>query len=184
MKNLIIFTLLLFSYNSFAKNEVIDFKKNKPLKPDEGLVVLMIDINFRLGKVSLFKEGKIFPVYAIKKLRPGVQTKIIKLPAGKYYWKEGLGYSGKYKYTLDMDKELTSFEVKKGKLNYPGTLVMTASNNENEANSIFYSFNMINKSSLVLNELKKDFHDILEKYPMVYSGLNPDPYLEYENEID
>jgi hypothetical protein len=175
---------ILLANSAFSKDKIIDFKQKKGLKADEGLVLLMVDVNFRLGKVSLSKEGKLFPIYSFKKLRPGVQTKIIKLKIGKYYWKEGLGYSGKYKYTLDIDKELSLFEVKAGKINYPGTLILKAENDTSRNNSIFYSYNMINNSSAISSALENKYSDLLKKYPLVYSGKSPDPFLELKDELE
>ncbi len=174
--------LLIFINSSFAKEKIIDFKQKKGLKPNEGLVVLIIDINFRIAKISLGKPGKVFPVYSMKKLRPGSQMKIIKLPAGKHYWKEGRGYSSNTIHSFEIEEDLTMFDVKAGKLNYPGTLEFRGWLNERD--DVVYSYNMINNSTNVFLYLKEKFPSLLEKYPLVYSGENPDPFLEFNNEIE
>jgi hypothetical protein len=182
MKNILTILLILFISNSLAKDKTIDFKQKKGLKSDEGLVVLIIDINFRIAKISLGKEGKVFPVYSLKKLRPGSQMKIIKLPVGKYYWKEGRGYSANTIHTFEIGKELTSFEVKAGKLNYPGTLEFRGW--LNERNDVVYQFNMLNNSTTVFTSLKEKYPKLLSKYPLTYSGKNPDPFLEFNEKLD
>ncbi len=174
--------ILLLANSAFSKGKIIDFKQKKGLKSDEGLVVLIIDINFRIAKISLGKKGKTFPVYSLKKLRPGSQMKIIKLPVGKYYWKEGRGYSANTIHTFNIDEELTLFEVKAGKLNYPGTLEFRGW--LNERNDIVYNYNIINNSTQVLAYIKEKFPDLIEKYPLVYAGENPDPFLEFDQELD
>ncbi len=182
MKKIMTILLLLFIGNALSKEKIIDFKQKKGLKPNEGLVVILIDINFRIAKISLGKPGKVFPVYSMKKLRPGAQMKIIKLPAGKYYWKEGRGYSGNTTYTFEIEEELTVFEVKAGKLNYPGTLDFNGWRNKRD--DIVYSYNMINNSTNIFLYIKEKFPSLIEKYPLVYSGKNPDPFLEFNNELD
>jgi len=75
MKKILTLLLLTALTSTLAKNKIIDFNQKKGLKADEGIVVLIIDINFRISKISLGKSGKIFPVYSMKKLRPGTQMR-------------------------------------------------------------------------------------------------------------
>ncbi len=182
MKKVLTTLLVLFISSSLAKDKVIDFKQKKGLKANEGLVVLIIDINFRIAKISLGKKGKTFPIYSMKKLRPGSQMKIIKLPEGKYYWKEGRGYSGNTIHTFNIEQNLTLFEVKAGKLNYPGTLEFRGW--LNERNKVVYNYNVINNSTQVLAYISENFPKLLDKYPMMYAGENPDPFLEFNQELD
>ena len=182
LRKIFIFVLLITTSSAvFSKDKIIDFKQKKPLKDNEGLVVLVIDINFRISKVSLGKEGKIFPVYSFKKLIPGTQMKIIKLKTGKYFWKESTGYSNGTTYTYKFDRERTSFEVKAGKINYPGTLQFRA---WSENNQFYAAHNVINNSSLIAKELEEKYKSLIAKYPLVYAGNNPDPFLEYSNELN
>lgn len=182
LTTLIVIALLTTQTIAFSKNKIIDFKQKKGLKSDEGLVVLILDINFRIAKISVGKVGNVFPVYSMKKPKTGTQMKIIKLKAGKYYWKEGIGRSGNTTYNFEIDKRKTSFEVKAGKLNYPGTLEFKGWLNSND--DVVFNYNMLNNSTVLLVELKKNFQSLLDKYPLVYSGENPDPFLEYNRNLD
>ena len=173
--------ILLLANSAFSKDKIIDFKQKKGLKADEGLVILMINSNFRVSKVSLAKPGKIFPVYSMKKIYPGNQMKIIKLKAGTYFWKDETGHSGNTTYTLKMDKDITSFSVKPGKLNYPGTLHIKAWAG---SNGLYGEHNMQNASTSILAYIKEKYPSLLEKYPLVYSGNNPDPFLEFNKELN
>jgi len=178
---LLIIILISLSFSAISKNKVIDFKLYKSLKSNEGLVVLVIDINFRISKISVGKEGKIFPVYSFKKLKPGTQMRIIKLKEGAYFWKEGIGRTGNTTYTFDIDKERTSFTVKAGKLNYPGTLQFRG---WKEGDDVVFSHNMLNNSSIIAEELDKNYDEIIKKYSLIYSGLKPDPFLEFNDQLD
>lgn len=127
------------------------------------------------------KSNKFFPVFSFKKPRPGIQTKIIKLKEGEYFWKEGIGYSGNTQYVLEMDPELSKFTVKSGKINYPGMLTVKGY----EHNGQYYShYNMTNNTSDLLIDLKKRYPSLLEKYELEYSGKIKDPFLELNREIE
>jgi len=182
MKKILTLLLLTALTSTLAKNKIIDFNQKKGLKADEGIVVLIIDINFRISKISLGKSGKIFPVYSMKKLRPGTQMKIIKLKEGKYHWKEGTGRTGTTTYSFEIDEEPTSFVVEAGKTNYPGYLEFRGWLNNN--NDVTYSYNMINNSLKVFEFMKANYSSLIEKYPLVYSGDTPDPFLEYNEQLD
>lgn len=177
---LTIILLVVSAFSEAKKDEVIDFKVNKGLKDDEGLAILVLDINFRIAKVSLAKEGKLFPVYSLKKPKQGKSIRIIKLKAGKYYWKEGVGYSDKYIYNFEMKKEDTIFEVKAGKMNYPGSLEFRGWREKGE---IVFQYNLVNNSTQILDELTTQFESLVAKYPLIYSGSNPDPFLEYQENL-
>ncbi|MBW2540598.1 MAG: hypothetical protein JRF15_00780 [Deltaproteobacteria bacterium] len=99
---------------------------------------------------------------------------------GRYRWRKieiGKNPRDRSNYMLDPDEEL-SFEVKAGKINYPGELMIRSG-----AMSRWGIGDLIvrnrNHSAMAVRELRDSYASILRSFPLHYAGSSGDGFLEY-----
>ncbi|WP_223787969.1 alpha/beta hydrolase family protein [Marinicella meishanensis] len=158
----------------FNENELQILKGSDPeLAADEGYLYLSVESNHH------FTTLIIDPVDSGKKLRftdltAGENHALIKLKAGKYYWKSIRGYLlfGLSWFKFEADEH--TFEVKPGVVNYPGTW-----RTEFKYTGLFrgyFSLKSFNKAAIEWPHFQENYRQFTGDTPMVFSGYSADEY--------
>ena len=146
------------------------------LKEDEGYLVLAVNIEGMIPKsLKLASKATFGSGYTMDSLAFGDNLKIIKLTAGEYTW-ERLKINRTYRF--DLDDEAFSVNVEAGKINYSGHLLVNIYQQFETA-----SFNYVNRSSLVFDELRNCCDALNKKYPLVFTGESQDPFIDFYSNL-
>jgi hypothetical protein len=169
-------TLILVEVLGCAAAPVVPIDASGPIElaPNEALLIIHVDTDIALESLLLNNR----PV--AKSLGKGRHLWMIRVPEGRYRWKRvEVGNSPRNKsiYMLESDEEL-SFEVKAGKINYPGELVIRSGPRSQWGAETLVVRNR-NHSAMVVRELRGSYDSILRSFPLHYAGFNGDGFLAY-----
>jgi len=145
------------------------------LGPKEGLLVVhtMSDIPVQSIKVN----GS--PL--LKGLKPGLGFRVYAAPAGTYRWTEvqveprASAYFSQPKFffwKLAAEKAW-EIRVEPGQINYGGQFLVKSVGSRR-----LLHMRIVNRSALALQTLRSRYPQLLEKYPMAYTGPDKDPFLD------
>ncbi len=177
--------MLLFAMSSwsleFGDNELIILKgKDKELAPDEGYLYFPFQSNTELDYILLdhVESGKSIK---FKKIKSGENHALIKLKAGKYYWKRIRKELGWYVYQTKFKKEDHQFEVKPGVVNYAGNWMY----NLQFHSGMRYSSELLNTNKFSYEWLnyQKEFSHLIGSKPLEYTGPVKDLYRNRMNQL-
>ena len=161
---------LLFSPLIFANSALT------PLEQDDAYVVIPLIIEGHIPESIRLQATTIFgKSYKAKELKVGNNFSIIKLPAGEYQWNRITMYNDRF---FDLDDNNFKINVRPGVINYGGHLQAKINFRFSTA-----QFNYMNRSSVVMDKLKESYPDIYEKYPLVFSGHFPDPFISHYKQL-
>lgn len=158
------FLVLLFPcFNTFAYDKLL---------ANEGYVVINIINNDALPQSIKIKSSNFLGVdYTKSDLKEGDNFELIKLPEGEYYWSRLKLKNGRY---FNLEDHNFTLKVIAGKINYGGHLLV-------DVNSKFStgSFDYVNRSSVVIEQLESYCSDLLNSITLIYTGTSVDPFIEF-----
>lgn len=164
---LLILLLLIASGNANAGLREVKPGESVDLKPNEGLVMMVLDSNIPIQSASIMKHGSFGGHYVLTSPKAGLSRRLLVAEQGSYNWSE---IDMEYRYfRLEKDKEY-SFNVKPGIINYPGDLVFRTRDYESA------QIHFINHGLGQMDWLAQNNPAIAEKYDFEYSGAYPDPF--------
>ncbi|MFC3195175.1 alpha/beta hydrolase family protein [Marinicella sediminis] len=173
--------LLLLSQQAlslkFNQNELLILKGSDPeLADDEGYLFLSVESNQHFTTVILdhVDSGKRM---RFSDMQQGENHALVKLKAGKYYWKSLRGYIMWGLSWIRFDKDEHVFEVKPGVINYPGTWLAEVKFSSSLSGS--FSLKSTNKATLEWPYFKQHYQQYTGQTPLVFSGHANDPYFQY-----
>jgi dienelactone hydrolase len=138
------------------------------LKPDEGLMVIVIDTTSSLRDVRFRKDGRLFDSATIAGVQPGATPRLYVVPSGTYEWSRVTTYFRLwYDFKGSPDAK---FRVAPGVLNYPGDMLMRGA----YTNAATFQFS--NRSLQVMDWLEEVHPQVFAKYQFEYRGHYPDPF--------
>lgn len=139
------------------------------LDENEGILVLHVDSQFRVKRLAstagILAEG----------LDAGEHIRFFVAPSGRYSWTELRRTSdsgGYYRYRFRSDRN--EFTVEAGKINYPGLLKLSR---DQRRTWIYVAF--LNRSSAILTRLEQQHPELLDRYPIHYSGPGRDDFFQH-----
>jgi hypothetical protein len=144
------------------------------LAPNQALLIIHIDTDIALENLFLNHRS------VAKALGKGRHIWMTRVAEGRYRWKRieiGKDPRDRSKYLLDPDEEL-SFEVKAGKINYPGELMIRSGTLSRWGEGDLIVRNR-NHSAMAVRELRDSYDSILRSFPLHYAGFSGDGFLEY-----
>ena len=164
--------LVLTTPLSCATLRFIDPDEPFELAPDEGILLVHVASNVPLQSVHVSGASR------IRDLEAGHNQRLYAVSAGTYRWSR-LVFGSKLRYQM-FSHDYWRFRVEPGRINYPGTLMVrgplvsfwTADS---------YVFNL-NRSALSYKLLEENFSDLLDRYPIEYTGRGRDDFLSYYRE--
>jgi hypothetical protein len=145
------------------------------LAGDEGLLVVQIDTEVALERVSLDRA------VVSGALPAGKHIWLVRLTTGRYRWNQvGFGSQAGVAqvYRFAPDDEDARFDVEGGKINYPGELVIRAHPMARSARGGIHVRNR-NHSALAVRKLLRLAPDVLSAFPLRYAGSTGDGFLDY-----
>jgi hypothetical protein len=136
------------------------------LGANEGLLVLQLQTDVALRSISI--EGS--PVRL--DVAAGTHLLLLAVSAGRHRWSHlGITNFGNIGASVRFpDEDEFWFRVEPGHINYPGML-------EVYSRGWFY-VRSVDRSALALDEIRSRYPSLIERYPIVYSGLAPSVFLE------
>ncbi|MFC4701156.1 hypothetical protein ACFO4O_13360 [Glaciecola siphonariae] len=173
------FSILSFSLFLFAVSFGLGAQSTSSLQPlakNEGYVVIPIIIEGYVPFDVKLEETKAFgESHKVRDLESGLNFSLIKLPAGEYQWSRINFRSNHYFNLEEHDFEL---HVKPDVINYGGHFAI-------DINYRFATarYNYVNRSSSVIEKLNEHYPEIFEQYPLIFSGISPDPFIAFYNKL-
>ncbi|GAB2515426.1 alpha/beta hydrolase family protein [Lysobacter humi (ex Lee et al. 2017)] len=144
------------------------------LRPGEGLLLVSIDTDYELASVRFRRDGAILGGGTFRSLEKGRTTRLYAVPGGRYHWTR-VTRLDTWIYTnwVDVgDDEDFAFEVKPGKVNYPGDLVYRGGAFSTS------QLRLANRGLAALDWLRAKHPSTPAGYGFAYSGRYPDPFPE------
>lgn len=161
---------------SFDEQELIILKgSDSELEADEGYLYFPFQTNTDLKYILLdhVDSGKSIK---FKKIERGAHHALIKLKAGKYYWKRIRKEVGYLIYQVKYKKDEHFFEVKPGQVNYVGNWMF---NLEFKNNGVFTArLANTNKLSYEWLHYQTEYAPMIKHRPLEYVGAVTDKYPE------
>jgi hypothetical protein len=173
---LLFWVLVLSEISGCAVSAILPIDASAPIElaPNEALLIVHIDTDVALESLILNNR----PV--ARSLGKGRHVWMVRVPEGSYRWKRVEIGSGRRRnpwFELESDEELR-FEVKAGKINYPGELAIRSGPLSWGDNGTLIVRNR-NHSAMAVRELRGPYDAVLRSFPLHYAGLSGDGFLEY-----
>lgn len=152
----------------------IDVSAPIELAPSEALLIIHIDTEVALERLWLNSHPLAHPI------GKGRHAWIVRVREGSYRWRKieiGSNLRNRSIYELRSDEEL-SFNVKAGRINYPGELVIRSSPGARWGNKSLIVRNR-NHSAMAIRQMRDSYDSILRSLPLHYAGSSGDGFLEY-----
>jgi hypothetical protein len=137
------------------------------LAPDEGILLVHVASNVPLQSVHISGATQ------IRDLKPGHNQRLYVISAGNYRWTRLL-LGSRLRYQM-FSHDYWRFRVEPGRINYPGML-MVHGPRVSFWTADSYVFNL-NRSALSYKLLEEEFPNLLERYPIEYTGRGRDDFL-------
>ncbi len=145
-----------------------------PLKASEGILVISVDSEVPFKSIRLKRTSEIFGELEAQDSPAGKSIYLVAMPAGHYQWIEVLlGTTNFQRGEVGLagnDKKRYEFDVKAGKVNYPGDFVIKSQYGERLTNAM-KSLNL-NISSFLFNITY--YIDIRDRMAMLLGRLTPE----------
>ena len=144
------------------------------LARNEALLIIHVDTDIALENLVLNNR----PV--AQSLGKGRHVWMVRVREGSYRWQRieiGSGRRQNLRFQLESNEEL-SFEVKAGKINYPGELVIRSDPLSGWGDSTLVVRNR-NHSAMAVRALRSSYDRILRSRSLHYAGASGDTFLEY-----
>ncbi|MBN7796637.1 hypothetical protein [Parahaliea mediterranea] len=170
---LTVFLLSLVSACSFRANSIKQ-DGDYSLAPGEGLVLIGVETNIDLLKLTVVGEENIFLPW--EELQKGDRYLLVELKAGEYRFSR-VSLTSTYYYSVH-GSEFT-FEVRPGTVNYVGDFRIR---NANWFGGTAY-FSLINQSSLALEFMEENFPQLMSATSLTYAGPGTDGFLEFAQSL-
>lgn len=139
------------------------------LRHKDGYLVLHTTSNARFEQVALGDLTR------IAEIPIGTDVRVVAAPAGHYSWSALRAQN--LEWELEEDDATMDFEVRAGRLNYPGELVV-------QRRGLYARVRTRNRSASVLPLLARDFPRLLRRYPLVYTGFQRDDFFDFYNRVN
>ncbi|MCB1643119.1 MAG: S9 family peptidase [Xanthomonadales bacterium] len=145
------------------------------LREQQGLLLLAVDSPIKLYSATLNHPGKVLGPVVLRKLEPGRQHALYVVDAGRYMWQSVKPIAN---WRLNLISEDTfAFDVRPGVINYPGDLVIDMSG------GWISDLGLYDRALPAIDWLQAQHADVLEQYPLQYTGHYPDPFPDYYREL-
>ncbi|MEM7411445.1 MAG: hypothetical protein AAF430_14500 [Myxococcota bacterium] len=161
----------------------IDLATEDPssLPEDAAILVLEIDTEVRIGTLEISGVAATNHVVA-KDLKEGKHLLFVSLRPGQYSWRMLKRYLGgtEYHWRLRREHDRMGFRVERGLLNYPGVLRVRRARYDR-----WLEIRNLNHAAQTRARLAREFPELLEKFPIRYTGEDRDEFLErYEAALE
>ncbi len=189
--------LILFLIPGVAYPDQIDDVLSQPLKADEGILVISVDTEVPFRALKFRNSSKVFDDDEAENTPSGKSLQLVTLPAGHYKWLSvvlgtsnftrgviGIGSINGHKY---------EFDIKAGKVNYPGDFVVQSQYGERLTNAlreqklntsaflynIRYYIDLKDRVSILLENLTPAQRIAIARLGFEYAGPGKDPFPAY-----
>jgi hypothetical protein len=168
--------LILVGALGCAVSRIVPIDASGPIELTPGEALLIIHIDTEVALESLVLNSR--PI--AWSLGKGRHIWMIRVREGRYRWKRieiRNDRPRRLKYQLERDEEL-GFEVKAGKINYPGELSIRPGSPSRWSGETLIVRNR-NHSAMAVRELRGAYDALLRSFPLHYAGASGDGFLEF-----
>lgn len=172
----LLLTLFLTALLGCAAPPVVPIDPSGPIELAPGQALLIIHIDTDIALEELFLNHK----SVARSLGKGKHLWLTRVAEGRYRWERieiGKQSRNRLKFVLDPDEEL-GFELKAGKINYPGELVIRSGTLSRWGDGDLIVRNR-NHSAMAIRQMRGSYASILDSLPLYYAGVGEDGFLEY-----
>ncbi len=165
------------------------------LPKGEGAVAVVIDSNTPFLTLRVAQPNDVFAAIAARNIPAGRSIRFIVVPAGHYAWARAdmsrmFDYHTWVELNKDEDKKRFEFEVKAGKVNYPGDFVVRTEDStytvDGPGGMHFgyyggnkYSIETKDRAAMLLGDLTASETAIVRDLGLVYTGPGEDKFPAY-----
>ncbi len=139
------------------------------LEAGEALLLLGVDTDVDLDTVRVIRVGANTDMKSLRGLDRGKRMQLLALPAGRYRWSSLELRHAPVRYVAH-DDEAFMFEVRPGRINYPGDIIYRSRNET--SGTLHFS----NRGLAAMDWLQAQHPEVLATYVFEYTGLYPDPF--------
>jgi hypothetical protein len=179
----------------------IDNVLNRPLKADEGILVIAVDSEFAFKALRIKRDSQLIGDIYAEGAPAGKSLYMAVVPKGHYEWKELLLGENNFQrgiVTLGGSKRHYDFDVKAGKVNYPGDFVI--STNQGEAltkaldmlgikygqagvRNVLYYIELRDRLATLLGRLSPSQRQAVDRLGFRYIGPGDDAFEDYRESV-
>ncbi|GAA6151269.1 hypothetical protein [Pseudoteredinibacter isoporae] len=149
-------------------------RNTEALKEGYGYLLLAIESLGTTPNKILLKGPKLFSSPSVQSIEPGNNYRLMPVPAGRYYfsqvYNDGKKDESAYWDILDFDYYI---DVKADTVSYSGHFI-SEMYGEQEIDFVYR-----NRSSQAHEYLRNCCAEILQRYPLSFTGSYPDPFLDF-----
>jgi len=149
----------------------VDPGERVELKSNEGLLVVAIDSSGELASVNLRRNGSLFGGGRLGKLPSGQTLQLFVAEEGNYRW-DGVRWWGGMRFDLE-DDEGYDFDVRSGRINYPGDLVFRT------VGFLTATLPVVNRSLRAIDWLHATHPEAARALPFEFVGAYPDEFPQF-----
>ena len=164
----LLFSALVCALPAQAVIRKVDPGEVPRLDADEALLLIGVDTDADLSAVRVVRDGVNLDMRSLRALDKGRSAQLFSVPVGRYRWSSlSLKGSG-LRFEVGGDDEF-AFEVKAGRINYPGDMVYR---------SLFWRSGIVhvsNRGLLAMDWMHAQHPALLRDYAFEYTGHYPDP---------
>ena len=143
------------------------------LKDDEGYLLVAISMHgIWYETITIDGGGSLWYAHDFTRdeLADPVNFKLIKLPAGRYFWKKIKLFNDRF---YDFDKSQYPMTVEAGRINYGGHF---RGESVGKRRAVYQQLNRVTSA---IDLLESKYPDLLRKYPMRFGAPGTDPFVDH-----
>jgi hypothetical protein len=164
---------LVAAVGAIACGSVRAFRPGDELLGSEGLLVFQVRSESQLESIRIGGAYGRIPLAR----RAGTELHVVALAAGSYRWSELVltDYVPPYGFLTFRfsDDANLEFHVERGRINYVGMIDVYRGD-------VFHvGIRAIDRTAIALGDLRTQFPDLVDRYPIVYSGPARNVFLEH-----
>ncbi len=145
------------------------------LDADEALLVIGVDTDVDITSVRVARNGVNFDTSSLRALDKGRNAQLFAVPVGSYRWSSIRLRRGNLRFNVRRDENYT-FEVRPGRINYPGDMVYRG------ANVWWGKLHFANRGLRAMDWMQAQHPAIFREYAFEYTGHYPDPFPAFYRE--
>ncbi|MGH0033133.1 MAG: hypothetical protein ACQGVC_25360 [Myxococcota bacterium] len=145
------------------------------LAPDEGILVVFVETDIPLTELEVSQAS------ALADVPKGKSLHLLAVSEGTHRWSGIVISAGEGDVYFKPDYgDFWEFRVEAGRTNYPGELIFRGVIGKRIVRLAPVGFR--NRSAGMFRRLRESHRDLLERYPLIYTGQKSDEYLDFLRE--
>lgn len=167
-----IFNLALLGAVVSSELKAQQLTPDATLKSGHGYLLLAVESLGTPPKKILLKGPKVFSSLSIDRFQSGNNYRLLAVPAGRYYYSQVYSDEEKNSAYWEIRNFDYYIDVQENRTSYAGHLISEMYSDQHT------DFNFRNRSSQAFRHIQECCQLISKKYPLIFTGSYPDPFLD------